>query len=156
MSAPARLNPRWVAAVQELAGSAPYFRLQSMRIAELAPGRSRLEIDLEEKHLQPFGMVHGGVFSSLIDAAGFWASYSELEEGPGLTTVEMKLNYLAPARQGRLVGQGRSIKLGRSLALAEARVQDPRGRLLAHGTVTMMKLAELRLEGQDRLPPKFL
>ena len=37
-----------------------------------------------------------GVFSSLIDACGFWAAYTELDEGQGMTTVEMKLNYLAP------------------------------------------------------------
>jgi uncharacterized protein (TIGR00369 family) len=156
VSRQARLNPEWVRALREVANPCPYFRLQSMTIAELAPGRSRLELELGEKHLQPFGIVHGGVFATLVDAAGFWASYAELAEGPGLTTVEMKLNYLAPAKGGRLVGLGQSLKVGRSLALAEARVEDAAGRLAAHGTVTMMVLPELRLEGQDRLPPKFL
>lgn len=150
------LNPAWVAAVSQLVGQSPYFQLQSMRITDLGPGTSRLEIALERKHLQPFGMVHGGVFSGLVDAAGFWALYTQTDPGLGLTTVEMKLNYLAPAAAGRLIGLGRALKLGKTLGLAEARVEDHDGRLLAHGTVTLMALDSLSLGGQAGLPPKFL
>ncbi|MBI5524011.1 MAG: PaaI family thioesterase [Desulfarculus sp.] len=150
------LNPAWVAAVSRLVDQSPYFQLQSMRIAGLGPGSSRLEIVLEHKHLQPFGMVHGGGFSGLVDAAGFWALYTQTGPGLGLTTVEMKLNYLAPAVTGRLIGLGRALKLGKTLGLAEARVEDPQGRLLAHGTVTLMALESLSLGGQAGLPPKFL
>lgn len=150
------LNPAWVAAVSALVGQSPYFRLQSMVIAGLGPGTSRLEIALGDKHLQPFGLVHGGVFSSLVDAAGFWALYTQTDPRLGLTTVEMKLNYLAPAAAGRLIGLGRAIKLGKTLGLAEARVEDQEGRLLAHGTVTLMALESLSLGGQEGLPPKFL
>jgi len=150
------LNPAWIQAVQKRVNSSPYFDLQSMEIVELGRATSRLEIPLSPKHLQPFGHVHGGVFSGLIDAAGFWATYTELEASLGLTTVEMKLNYLAPAQQGRLIGLGRSIRLGRTLGLAEARVEDQEGRLLAHGTVTMMVLPGIKLENQADLPAKFL
>lgn len=150
------LNPAWVTAVSQLVDQSPYFQLQSMRITDLGPGTSRLEIALDHKHLQPFGMVHGGVFSSLVDAAGFWALYTQTSPGLGLTTVEMKLNYLAPAVTGRLVGLGRALKLGKTLGLAEARVEDHDGRLLAHGTVTLMALDSLSLGGQACLPPKFL
>jgi len=150
------LNPAWVAAVSGLVGHSPYFQLQSMGIADLGQGTARLEIDLQNKHLQPFGMVHGGVFSSLVDAAGFWAVYTQTAPHLGLTTVEMKLNYLAPATTGRLVGLGRCLKLGKTLSLAEARVEAHDGRLLAHGTVTLMALEGLVLAGQDGLPAKFL
>lgn len=151
-----RLNPEWVEAIQKVVNPCPYFALQSMEIAELTPGGSRLEIVLEHKHLQPFGIVHGGVFSSLIDAAGFWALFADAPEGVGMTTVEMKLNYLAPsAGNGRLIGLGRALKLGRTLGLAEARVEDEAGRLLAHGTVTLMVLPDLKLLGGE-LPAKFI
>ena len=55
----------------------------------------------------------------------------------------MKLNYLAPAQDGRLIGMGRTIKTGRTLGLADARIEDQKGRLLAHGTVTIMVLPHL-------------
>lgn len=68
----------------------------------------------------------------------------------------MKLNYLAPAKDGLLRGRGRCIKSGRNLCLADAQVEDANGRLLAHGTVTVMILKDLSLEGQAQLPPKYL
>ena len=151
-----KLNPEWTTMIQAQVNESPYFSLQSMEIKELSFGKSLIEIDVQQKHLQPFGMVHGGVFSTLIDAAGFWGLYTEIEPDVGLTTVEMKLNYLAPASDGRLIGLGKTIKIGRTLGLADARIEDQKGRLLAHGTVTLMVLRDLKLEGQDALPPKFL
>ena len=151
-----QLNPDWVKATLTTVNSCPYFLLQSMTITKLSFGQARLEIGLQRKHLQPFGLVHGGVFSTLIDAAGWWAAYSELDEGLGMTTVEMKLNYLAPATEGFLVGFGRTIKLGRNLGLAETRIENEDGRLLAHGTVTVMTLPDLQMQGQDSAPAKFL
>lgn len=151
-----RINPEWLAAMRATVNPSPYFNLQSMEIKELTPGTSRVEIALAQKHLQPFGIVHGGVYSTLVDAAGFWACYSLLEPGLGLTTVELKLNYLAPTKEGRLIGLGRCIKQGRNLGLADARIEDAEGRILAYGMVTVMALHDLPLEGQDDLPTKFL
>ncbi len=150
------LNPAWTAATARLVNDCPYFQLQSMRLTGLTPGACQLEIDLARKHLQPFGLVHGGVLATLVDAAGFWAIYTLTDPGLGLTTVEMKLNFLAPAIKGVIRGFGKVVKMGRTLGLAEARVEDQEGRLLAHGTATLMAIKELSLEGQEGLPPKFL
>jgi uncharacterized protein (TIGR00369 family) len=150
------LNPEYVSTVRRLVNRSPYFELISMEIRSLALGRSRLEILVQNKHIQPFGLVHGGVYSSVVDAAAFWAAYPLLEEGAGLTTVEMKLNFLAPASEGYLIAKGRNIKTGKTLCLAEASIVDRKGALLAHGVATMMILKDLKLEGEQRLPPKFL
>ena len=149
------LNPDWTRLTAQVVNQSPYFSLLSMRLIDLGPGESRMEIDLGRQHLQPFGMVHGGVFSSLIDAAGFWAAFTDVDEGLGMTTVEMKLNYLAPSTSGRLIGLGRLIKAGKTLSLADARVESETGRLLAHGTVTLMTLSGLVLDGQNGAPTKF-
>jgi uncharacterized protein (TIGR00369 family) len=151
-----RLNPAYVAAMAAKVNGCPYFRLLSMTIAEMGAGTSRLEIAVGEKHHQPFGLVHGGVFSSLVDATAFWAVFPLLAEGLGLTTVEMKLNYLAPAAAGTMTAEGRCLKLGKTLALGEARVQDREGRLLAHGTATLMVLPGLAIQGAADLPKKFI
>jgi len=150
------LNPAHVAAIQEQVNTCPYFNLLSMRIASLEPGTSRLEVDVQEKHLQPYGIVHGGVYASLVDAAGFWAAYTLREGSEGMTTIEMKLNYLAPAAEGRFITIGKSIKNGNRICLSEATIQNEKGRMLAHGTVTLMVLDSLKIEGQSQLPPKFL
>lgn len=151
-----RLNPEYVSAVTRTVNQCPYFQLLSMAITELGEGTSLLEVSLGEKHLQPFGMVHGGVFSSLIDASAFWAVYPLLDEGRGLTTVEMKLNYLSPTLKGKMVARGQCLKLGKTLALGQSEIRDQEGRLLAHGTATLMVLSGLTLGADESLPPKFI
>jgi len=148
-----KLNPRYTEAVAKLVNQCPYFSLLSMEIKDLQWGTCLLEVELGEKHLQPFGMVHGGVIASVVDAAAFWAVFPQLEKEKGLTTVEMKLNYLAPAQKGRLMAQGRCIRLGRTLALGEAQVRDGQGILVAHGTATMMVVPDLHVPGYETLPP---
>jgi uncharacterized protein (TIGR00369 family) len=151
-----RLNPEYLKTVLRQVNTSPYFTLLSMQIKDLDWGHSRLEVVVQEKHLQPFGNVHGGVFSSLIDAAAFWAVYTQVDDGVGMTTVEMKLNYLAPAAKGYMIAKGRGIRVGKTLCLGEASIENEGGLLLAHGTATMMILKDLRLQGESDVPPKFL
>ena len=148
-----QLNPRYTEAVSVLINRSPYFSLLSMTLKDLQWGTCLMEVELEEKHLQPFGNVHGGAIASLVDAAAFWAVFPQVERGKGLTTVEMKLNYLAPVQKGKLVARGRCIKLGRTLALGETSVTNEEGTLIAHGTATMMVVPDLRIPGYEDLPP---
>jgi len=149
-----QLNPKYTEAIATLVNRSPYFSLISMKIKELGWGTSVLEVELEEKHLQPFGYVHGGAIASVIDAATFWAVFPQVKDGMGLTTVEVKANFLAPVQKGKLVVKGRCIKIGRTLALGEAYVNSAEGNLIAHGTTTMMIVPDLKVEGQENLPPK--
>jgi len=151
-----QLNPEHVAAIKTHVNNCPYFDLLSMEIDTLEMGRSFLEVDVQEKHLQPYGIVHGGVYASLIDAAAFWAAYTHIDAASGMTTVEMKLNYLAPAASGRFMARGKSIKIGRTICLSEATVFDDNEKMLAHGTVTLMILNSLELNAKTELPPKYL
>ena len=151
------INPEYIERVNQLVNHSPYFDLLTMRILEVGAGFSRLEIDLAKKHLQPFGFVHGGVFASIIDAASFWSLFYEIEDpDTGATTVDLKLNYLAPAVSGKLIAKGRQIKLGRTLGYADAEVTDAEGRILAHGSSTVILLPGKGLGGNPPLPPKFL
>ncbi len=156
MSEVVQLNPRYIEAVASLVNRSPYFSLLSMEIKELHWGTCLMEVEISEKHLQPFGNVHGGAVASVVDAAAFWAVFPQVERGKGLTTVEMKLNYLAPVQKGKLVAQGRSIKLGRTLALGETSVTNGDGTLVAFGTATMMIVPDLRIPGYEDLPPTLL
>lgn len=147
------LNPKYKNEIASLVNQSPYFSLLSMEIKDLQWGTSVLEVKLTEKHLQPFGYVHGGAIASVVDAAAFWAVFPQVEKEMGLTTVEMKLNYLAPVKEGKLVAEGRCIRIGKTLALGEAQVRDEKGNLVAHGTATMMVLFNLPLLGVEYLPP---
>ncbi|MBT8369778.1 MAG: PaaI family thioesterase [Deltaproteobacteria bacterium] len=151
------LNAEYIKKVNQLVNHSPYFELLSMEIRDVGPGFSVLEIDLTKKHLQPFGFVHGGVFASMIDAAAFWAIFYQIEDhNTGVTTVDLKLNFLAPAAAGKLVAKGRQIKLGKTLGYAEAEVNDVDGKILAHGTSTVILLPDKGLASDPPLPSKFI
>ncbi len=151
-----RLNPEYVKMTCKKASESGYFTLLSMKLVDFEIGASTLEIEIAPKHLQPFGVVHGGVFASIIDAAAFWAAFPELEPDQGMTTVDLKLNYLAPAISGKLVVKGKRIKVGRTLGLAEGTVLGPGGRVLAHGTSTLMVMPNQNFLESELLPPKFI
>ena len=151
-----RLNPKYTEVITEVVNQSPYFVLLSMKIINLEWGSAVLEVELEEKHLQPFGYVHGGAIASVMDAAAFWAVFPQVKDGMGLTTVEIKVNYLAPVQKGKLVAKGQCIKIGRTLALGEVFISGTEGNLVAHGTATMMIVPDLKVEGQENLPPKLI
>lgn len=133
-------NPAYISAIQDSVHKAPYPHLIGMTIAELAFDRARIELVLGERHMQPFGIVHGGVLATLIDTATFWAGYMRLPEDAGLVNVDLKLNYLKAVTGGRLRTEGRCLRAGRQLSYAEASVFDEAGELVAHGTSTLMAL----------------
>lgn len=64
----------------------------------------------------------------------------------GLTSVDLKLNYLAPARLEPLRCVGTLKKAGKTLSYTEAEVVAADGRLIAHGTSTLMRLPDLGLK----------
>jgi len=151
-----KFNPAHTEAIAKIVNTSPYILLLSMELKRLDRGESRIDIETGQKHLQPYGIVHGGVYASLIDAAAYWAVYAGIDEIVGLTTVELKVNYLSPVSKGRLIGKGKSIKIGKTICLGEASIEDEKGNLVAHGTSTLMVLDSLKIEGQSQLPPKFL
>ena len=151
-----KLNPDYVKAVATLVNECPYFKLLSAELKSLGWGESHLELEVQRKHFQPYGIVHGGVCASILDAAAFWAVHAGFEEMVGLTTVEMKINYLAPVSAGRLIARGRCIKAGKTIGLGDATIHDDRRRLVAHGTSTLMIIDSMEMQGQSDIPPKFL
>jgi uncharacterized protein (TIGR00369 family) len=151
-----KLNPQYIEAVKPLVNGSPYFTLLGMSIRDVGLGHSLLDIEVQNKHLQPFGAVHGGLFASIIDAAAFWAVFSEADDDVGMTTVDLKVNYLAPAQGGKLIARGRRIKLGKTLGLGEAQVVNEEDTILAHGTSTLIVLRDLGGAFRRSLPPKFI
>ena len=97
-----KLNPEYVKAVMAMANDSPYFRHLGMAITELGVGEALVEIGTRDAHRQMFGHVHGGVIASLVDTAIFWCFFGELDESAGITTVDLKVNYLAPVANGKL------------------------------------------------------
>jgi uncharacterized protein (TIGR00369 family) len=140
---PPVLNPAYRDRLFAFINEAPFIRHMGMRVTELAWGLSRFEQAPAPFRLQPFGIVHGGNIAALIDTATFWACYLALpDDRDAMTSVDLKLNYLAATRQEMLDCRGKLIKAGRTISYAEAEVRTPEGRLVAHGTSTLMRLSD--------------
>jgi len=109
-------------------------------LTEAGDGFVAFEGETAAKLLNPMGAVHGGWALTLIDSATTCAALSVLPPGVGCTTVETKANFARPifADSGRVRAEGRVVTQGRRLLTAEAKVTDARGRVLAHGTSTLM------------------
>ncbi|SBW25151.1 phenylacetic acid degradation-like protein [Candidatus Protofrankia californiensis] len=86
--------------------------------------------------------VHGGVLATLMDTAMGSAVFTRLPDGVLYTTLELKVNFVRSVKldADRLTCEGLAIHVGRRTALAEARVTDPGGKLIAHGTSTCLLL----------------
>ena len=152
-----KINPNHVQRLVQAINSAPYFQLLSMRMREMGLGYSVVEIDISEKHLNPFGGVHGGLFSSIIDSAASWALFYGIEdETAGLTSVNLNLSYLSPGIEGKVIAEGREIRLGRTLGYADCKVTDVNEKLLAFGTLTVMVLPGKAPVIEPPCPGKFL
>jgi len=157
------LNPDHVQAVIKAINQGPYFKHLSMVVKDMGTGYSIVELNVDNEHLNPFGGIHGGAYASVIDTAAYWAVYCELDERVGLISIDLKIDYLAPISDGVITTKGRSIKMGKSMCLAEATATDKDGKWLAHGTSKMMVTKRLQIigdalsfTGSNELPPKFI
>ena len=133
-------NPEYILELIDVVNTSPFPQHMSMRLTAISFDKAFLELVTGQCHLQPYGIVHGGVISTLIDTATFWAVYMRIPEGAGLVNIDLKLNYLRPVENGILTAEGRAIRSGNSISYAEASVLNEKRELIAHGTSTLMTL----------------
>ena len=95
----------------------------------------RLEAGPDHANLQ--GTVHGGVLATLADTAAGLAVRSAIPPGSRHVSVNLDVQYVAPAGMGTLLATGRVVRLGRRIAFAEGEVSDAAGGLLARAQVTV-------------------
>jgi uncharacterized protein (TIGR00369 family) len=128
---------------QALAGELPpppIANLIGFRMTAIEPGRSRFELDADDRHHNPMGTMHGGVLCDIADIAMGAAYASTLGEGESFTTLELKINFLRPVRAAHLVADGTVVQRGRTVGVAECSVTDERGRLIAKASSTCLTL----------------
>jgi uncharacterized protein (TIGR00369 family) len=103
------------------------------------PGRAVFEMQADERHYNPMGTLHGGIYCDLSDAAMGFAYASTLAEGETFTTVELKINFLGAVLKATLTAEARVVKAGSTVGYVECDVKDHAGRLVARAASTCMK-----------------
>jgi uncharacterized protein (TIGR00369 family) len=71
---------------------------------------------------QQHGFVHAGAISAIADTAAGYAALSLMPSGRGVLTTEFKINFVAPAIGELILAQGKVVKAGRTLTLAQTEV----------------------------------
>ncbi len=91
------------------------------QLTHLAPGAVDISFDWAPGLTQQHGFIHAGMLSAALDSACGYAGFSLMPEDAGVLTIEFKINLLAPAKGQRFRCEGRVLKPGRTIVLAEGR-----------------------------------
>jgi len=118
----------------------------TFELVEVGDGFAAFEGDPGPNLLNPLGIIHGGWALTLIDSAAGCAAHSLLPPGVGYATVETKGNFsrAITEKTGRVRAEARVVGRGRQIISTEVRMADAGGRILAHGTSTILVLGDER------------
>jgi 1,4-dihydroxy-2-naphthoyl-CoA hydrolase len=99
------------------------------------------ELEIGPAHRQPYGIVHGGVHSGMIETiASVGAALAALPRGQSVVGLENHTSFLAAVREGKLRAAARPLTRGRRTQVWEASITDAAGRTVATGRVRFLAL----------------
>lgn len=105
------------------------------RLVEVGYGKLVLEANLSgESHGFPTShgtIVHGGAIATLADEALATAAFTVAEEGETTVTADLKIDFLRPAKPGRMIARATVRHRTRRLAFCEATVEHGHGQIVA-------------------------
>ena len=116
--------------------------LLGFEVLEAEEGFARVAMPVEPRLHQPFGIIHGGALASLADTVGGVGSYVSYPVGTEVVTVEMKINFVRPVKEGTLIGEAKALHLGRKTSVWEMRILDDAERLVCFASATYMVVKE--------------
>jgi uncharacterized protein (TIGR00369 family) len=119
---------------------APIARYLGMRLSYNDEGQAIVDLPYNPDLDHALGGVHGGIYATLLDTAGWFTAAAAHDEPCWLATAEMSVHFLAPATRTPLQAVGRLIKRGKRQDVAEMRLYDEQGRLVGHATGTFVLL----------------
>jgi len=126
-----------LAGIMELPG---FPKSAGMRVVSAEPGRVTMALARKPELCQFFGHFHGGVITALADHAAGACATSSMPEGKIAVTVEIKINFLAPADGEEIVARAETIQAGSSIGVVKVEVASLKAgaeRICAFATATM-------------------
>ena len=108
-------------------------RFLGLELVRAERGTVEIRLPFREEFLRQDGSdwLHGGVVSALADIVGDYAVITEV--GTGVPTIDLRVDYLRPARRGDLVGVGRTLRVGRTVSVADVEIRDASRTVVAVG-----------------------
>ncbi|WP_019878095.1 PaaI family thioesterase [Sporichthya polymorpha] len=115
--------------------------LMGATVVEASADRVVLSLEVDERHHQPAGVLHGGVHCALVETAASIGAH--LWDGGPVVGVSNHTDFIRSFRGGRLISTGTPIHRGRSQQLWLVEISDDGGKLIARGEVRLQNLNAL-------------
>jgi uncharacterized protein (TIGR00369 family) len=116
-----------------------------IRVEVMTPSRVVAYVDIDERHQQPYGIVHGGVWASVVESVGSHGAAAAAHEMTGdmaVVGVANSTDFLRPHRTGRVRATGTPIFTGRTQQIWLVEIErESDGKLVARGELRLQNLA---------------
>jgi 1,4-dihydroxy-2-naphthoyl-CoA hydrolase len=123
--------------------TAPFDTELGLRFTELGPDGARAQLEVQPKLLQPMGLMHGGVYCSMVESMASVAAYTWLDANGGggnVVGVNNNTDFLRSVTSGTIYGAAEPIHRGRRQQLWLVTITDADGRVVARGQVRLQNL----------------
>ena len=118
----------------------PFNKLVGLRIVRRHPDGVTITCPMRDQLRNSAGVMHGGVFTTIADAAVGIGIASHFGGRRPITTTEMKINFLRPIQDGKLVARSHLLRIGKRLCVGRVDMFDGKRQLAAVAIVTYMLL----------------
>jgi uncharacterized protein (TIGR00369 family) len=126
---------------EALEGLGAFIEATGLRLTLVSGGRVEGYVDVGPAQHQPAGIVHGGVWASVVEtAASLGAAAAAAERGLQVVGVHNSTDFLRPMREGRATVVAEPVHQGRTQQLWEVRICEGEGRLVALGKLRLQHL----------------
>lgn len=132
------MTDRFEPATIESGNAISMLRTLDVHLKEIGASHAIMEVTVAEMHRNYFGGAHGGLIATLIDTVSFFPR-PLLPSGTSCTTTNLSVSYVRPAVVGDLLtARSELVHMGRRMASLTVTVKNQEGKLVAHGTTTLM------------------
>ncbi len=126
----------------DLVASIPLLKTLGIRLVESGDDHAVMQVIVDERHLNYLGGAHGGLLATLADTVSFFPERL-LPSGLRVTTSNLNINYVRGGQVGdSLIARSQILHFGRRTVSLSVTIHNGQNQLLAHGTSTLMVLAD--------------
>lgn len=129
---------------------APIARFFGMTLSFAEGGRAVIDLPYKPELDHALGGIHGGVYATMLDNAGWFTVAAAREASCWVATSELSIHFLEPLQRSALRSAGRIIKSGKRQAVAEMHLFDEKENLVGHATGTFIILPGVPLAAEHK------
>jgi len=121
-------------------GLNPFLDFLDIKLTDLKDGFAEFRMKVRPEYMQGAKIMQGGLVVALGDEAIAHAMMTQLSPDEGLTTIELKSNFLSAVSEGELIAQANVFKKGKSLIIGDSLVTDDKGKNICRVSATFLLL----------------